>query len=230
MPADPLGRAIALVRIGLALAGLAGVLVALAPLSDIVEGPAAEPEGTVHTAAAGASVAVIAAIGAAIVLGAAALRVLWLHMLGLVLGTGLALMAALLVVTARASDEFADGAGLEVRAGGLLLVTGFWLALAGVVVALVGVRRVAQAAPPVTLPPGRIQRARTAPVAAILGIAGVVVVVTSAAAVAYGTLALGDIRSSGERLTGRGMATAGVVLGILVLSLLAAVGGVGAWV
>lgn len=230
MPADPLGRAIALVRAGLALAGLAGVLIALAPLSDILKGAAAGPAGAVHTATAGASVAVIAAIGAAIVLAGAALRVLWLHMLGLVLGTGLALMAALLVVTARASDEFADGADLEVRGGGVLLVAGFWLALVGVVTALVGMRRVAQAAPPVTLAPGAIQRARTAPVAAILGVVGVVVVVTSAAAVAYGTLALGDIRSSGERLTGRGMATTGVVLGILVLSLLAAVGGVGAWV
>ncbi|CAN0495173.1 unnamed protein product, partial [Phaeothamnion confervicola] len=49
-------------------------------------------------------------------------------------------------------------------------------------------------------------------------------------AVAYGVLALGDIRSSGERLTGRGMAVAGMALGILVLSLLATVGGVGSLV
>ena len=78
--------------------------------------------------------------------------------------------------------------------------------------------------------PGRLQRARTAPFAAILGVVGVVVVVTSGLAIAYGTLALGDIRSSEERLGGRGMATTGVVLGILVLSLLAAIGGVGAWI
>lgn len=232
MPQDPLGRAISVVRGGLAIAGGAAVLVALSPLSEIVEGQAAHPApaGVVHTATAGASVGVIAGIGAAVLLAAAALRILWLHMLGLVIGTGVALMAALLVIAARTSDDFADGAAVEVRPGGVLLVAGFWIALVGIVVALVGVRRVAQTAPAVTMRSNVIQRARTAPLAAILGIAGVVVVVTSAAAVAYGTLALGDIRSSGERLTGRGMATAGVVLGILVLSLLAAVGGVGAWV
>ena len=77
---------------------------------------------------------------------------------------------------------------------------------------------------------GPQQRARTAGLAAILGVVGVVIVVTSGIAVAYGVLALGDIRSSGERLTGRGMAVTGLALGILVLSPLAAIGGVGAWV
>lgn len=230
MPLDPLGRAITVVRGGLALAGLAGILVALSPLSDIVDGPASDPAGTTHTAVAGTSVAIIAAIAAVVVLAASALRLLWLHMLSLVLGNGVALMAALLVISARTSDDFDDGADLTMRGGGLLLVAGFWLALAGVAVGLLGVRLVAQAAPPVTMAQGRIQRARTAPMAAILGVVGVVVVVTAALAIAYGTLALGDIRSSGERLTGRGMATAGVLLGALVLSLLAAIGGVGAWV
>lgn len=230
MPAEPLARAIAVVRSGLALAGLAGVVIALAPLGDIVVGTSAAPGGGTQTAGAGASVAVIAGIGAAAVLAAAALRLLWTHMVALVLGTGLALVAAFLVISARTSDDFREGADLEMRGGGLLLVTGFWMSLAGVVIALVGVRLVAQAAPPVRMAPGRLQRARTAPFAAILGIVGVAVVVTSALAIAYGTLALGDIRSSEERLGGRGMATAGVVLGGLVLSLLAAIGGVGAWV
>jgi hypothetical protein len=230
MPHDPLGRAISVVRGGLALAALAGLLIALSPLGDIVTGPAAEAEGTTQTAGVGASVAVIAAVGAAVVAAAAASRVLWPHLLALVIATGLALVAAFLVIAARTSDEFADGADLEVGAGALLLVTGFWLALAGVAVTLYGVRLVAQAAPPVRLAPGTLQRARTAPLAAVLGLVGVAVVVTAGVAIAYGTLALGDIRSSGERLGGRGMATAGIVLGSLVLSLLAAVGGVGAWV
>lgn len=230
MPQDPLDRAITVVRGGLALAGLAGVLIALSPLADIVDGPASEPVGSLQAAAVGGSVGVIAGIGAAAVLASAALRLLWLHLVGLVLGTGLALVAAFLVIAARTSDDFADGADLTMRGGGFLLVAGFWLSLIGVAAALVGVRMVAQAAPPVQLAPGRLQRARTAPFAAILGIVAVAVVVTAGLAVAYGTLALGDIRSSEERLGGRGMATTGVVLGVLVLSLLAAIGGVGAWV
>lgn len=230
MAADPLARAISVIRGGLALAGAAGALIALSPLGDIVTGPSADTPGATYTTGTGGSVAVIAGIGAAMILGAAALRILWPHLVALVLGTGLALVAAFLVISARTADGFADGADLDMAGGGLLLVAGFWLALAGVVVALVGIRMVAQAAPPVRLRGNALQRARTAPFAAILGVAGVVAVVTSALAVAYGTLALGDIRSSGERLGGRGMATAGVVLGVLVLSLLAAVGGVGAWV
>ncbi|MGD9570953.1 MAG: DUF4190 domain-containing protein [Thermoleophilia bacterium] len=228
MAPDPLRRAIDVVRAGLALAGVAGILVALSPLGDIVEGSGGGD--VIRTATVDPSVGVIAGIGAALILAAAALRILWAHLLSLVLGVGLALVAAFLVIAARTSDDFADGADLSMGSGGLLLVAGFWLSLAGVVVALVGIRMVAQAAPPVTLEPNTIQRARTAPLAAILGIVGVVVVVTAGIAVAYGTLALGDIRSSGERLTGRGMATAGIVLGVLVLSLLAAIGGVGAWV
>ncbi|WP_217914462.1 DUF4190 domain-containing protein [Miltoncostaea marina] len=227
MADDPLRRAILLVRAGLATGALAGVLVALAPVADIVSGPADEPHGALATAGAGASVAVIAALGAAGAAAGAALRLLWVHLVGLVLATGLALMAAFLVIGARTSDRFADDADLALEGGGLLLVAGFWMALAGVAMSLVGIRKVAQSSPEVRLAPGRLQRARTAPLAAILGIVAVVAVVTSALAVAYGVLALGDIRSSGERLAGRGQALTGLVLGILVLSLLAAVGGVG---
>ena len=132
MPPDPLGRAITVVRGGLALAGVAGVLITLSPLADIVDGPGAAPGEGVHTAAVGTSVAVIASLGAAVIFAAAALRLLWLHMVALVLGTGLALVAAFLVISARTSDQFADGAELTMRGGGLLLVAGFWTALAGV--------------------------------------------------------------------------------------------------
>jgi hypothetical protein len=52
-------------------------------------------------------------------------------------------------------------------------------------------------------------------------------VITSSLCVAFGTLALGDIRASAERLTGRPMALTGLISGILVLSLLASIGGVG---
>ena len=74
---------------------------------------------------------------------------------------------------------------------------------------------------------GPQQRARTAPTAAIFGLLGVVIVITSSLGVAFGTLALGDIRASAERLTGRPMALTGLIAGILVLSLLATIGGVG---
>jgi len=231
MPDASLPRAIATIRAGLGLGALAAALLALAPLFDIADGPAAPPRGGTFTAGIGISVSAIAFTACLAIVVGVVREILWIHLLGLVLVTGVALVAGLLVIVARTSDSFADGADVTLHAGGFLLIGSFWIALAGIVVALVGVRMVAIAAPPGTIPrTGPEQRARTAPLAAMLGTVGVVIVITSALAVAYGVLALGDIRASGERLTGRGMAVAGIALGILVLSLLAAIGGVGAWV
>lgn len=173
----------------------------------------------------------MAAVGVAllvVILAAIVLRLLWLHLLGLVLTTGVALAASLLVITARISDNIAGDADVSMRGGAWILVGSFWIALAGVVVTLVGVRMVAMGGPAPNMPrTGAQQRARTAPIAAIFGLLGVVIVVTSSLGVALGTLALGDIRASAERLTGRPMALTGVIAGILVLSLLATIGGVG---
>lgn len=232
MPDASLPRAITTIRGGLALGALGAALMALAPFFDLVDGPAAAPRGGTYVAGIGISVTAIAVTACLAILVGVVREVLWIHLLGLVLATGVALVAGLLVIVARTSDHFAEDADVTVRAGGLLLVGAFWLSLTGIVIALVGVRMVAIAAPPATnlARTGPQQRARTAPLAGLLGALGIVAVVTSALAVAYGVLALGDIRSSGERLTGRGMAVAGVALGILVLSALAAIGGVGAWV
>jgi hypothetical protein len=230
MTDDGYGRAITTIRAGLSLGAAAAILLALSPLSDIVTGPAAEPPGAEFTAGVGASVGVGAAIGAVVIIAAVVQRVLWQHLLGVVIATGVALLSALLVITARTSDDFADGADVTLQGGGIMLIMAFWLALIGVVVTLVGIRQVALAAPPPVIPEsrrGELVKARTAPIAAALGAAGVVLVITSGAAVAYGVLALGDIRSSNGRLIGRGLALTGVVLGGLVLSLLAAIGGVG---
>lgn len=228
---ESLPRAITTVRGGLAVAALASALMALATLFDIADGPAASGHGT-YTAGIGASVAAGGITVCLAILVGAVRQVMWLHLLGLVLGTGVALVSGLLVIVARTSDHFADPPGPTLQPGGLLLVGAFWIALIGVVMALVGFRMVALAAPPPVNVPrtGPEQRARTAPFAAIAGLVAIAVVVTAGLGVAYGVLALGDIRQSGGRLTGRGMAVTGVAVGILVLSLLAAVGGVGAWV
>jgi hypothetical protein len=231
MPVASLPRAISTIRGGLSLGALGAALMAVAPFFDLVDGPAAAPRGGTYVAGIGISVSAIALTACLAILVGVVREVLWIHLLGLVLCTGTALVAGVLVIVARTSGSFADGADVTMRAGALLLVGAFWLALAGIAIALVGIRMVAIAAGPANMArTGPQQRARTAPLAALLGALGVVIVVTSAIAVAYGVLALGDIRSSGERLTGRGMALAGMALGILVLSLLATVGGVGAWV
>ncbi len=230
MTDDGYGRAITTIRAGLSLGAVAAILLAISPFFDVVTGPAAEPPGTEFTAGVGTSVGVGAAIGAAVIIAAVAQRVMWQHLLAIVVTTGVSLLSALLVISARMADEFAPDADVTLQAGGVLLIMAFWLALIAVVVTLVGVRMVALAAPPPVIPEsrrGQLVKARTSSIAAALGAAGVVLVVTSGAAIAYGVLALGDIRASDGRLVGRGFALTGVILGGLVLSLLAAVGGVG---
>ena len=231
MPDASLPRAISTIRAGLATGALAAALMAIAPLFDLVTGPRGGPGGGTYVAGIGISVSAIAITACLAILVGVVREILWIHLLGLVLVTAIAFVSSLLVIVARTSDHFSSGADVSLGAGGVLLIASFWLAMIGVVIALVGVRMVAIAAPPAIMArTGPQQRARTAPLAAMLGAVGVAIVVTAALAVAYGVLALGDIRSSGERLTGRGMAVAGMALGILVLSLLAAIGGVGSLV
>jgi hypothetical protein len=228
MPEPGFHRAISIIRGGLALGALAAVLLAIAPSSDLVAGAAAPPQSGIYVAGIGGSVSALGAAGAVVILVAIALRLLWLHLVALVLTTAVALAASLLVITARISDNIAGDADVSMRAGAWILVAAFWIALAGVVVTLVGVRTVALGGPAPNMPrTGPQQRARTAPTAAIFGLLGVVIVITSSLGVAFGTLALGDIRASAERLTGRPMALTGLISGILVLSLLATIGGVG---
>lgn len=231
MPETGLRRAISTIRGGLALGAVSAALLALAPTADLVAGPAAPPRTGDYVADVGGSMTAVGVVLLLVIVAAIALRILWLHLVALVLVTAVALASSLLVITARISDNLAADGDISLRGGAWLLVGAFWIALAGVVVTLVGVRMVAIGGPPVQMArTGAQQRARTAPTAAIAGLLGVVVVITSALGVALGTLALGDIRASAERLTGRPMALTGIVAGILVLSLLATIGGIGMFV
>ena len=118
-----------------------------------------------------------------------------------------------------------------------MLVLAFWVGLAGVIVTLVGFRKMAMEAPeppdagePEAVEEGARPSRRTsgkATVALVLGIAGFLTVFASTLAVAFGTLALGDIRASRGTLGGRGVAVAGLVLGFIALALLVALVGSG---
>ena len=230
-----------LVRGGLALGAAAAVLVAIAPTADLASGPGrGDPSRTV-TIDLEPAVGALGTAGALLLLAAALAPWLWAHLAGVALTTIVAATSGLIVLTGRTSDDFVADADVTLERGGVLLVLAFWVGLAGVIVTLVGFRRVAMeaAGPPfaaedgepeaVVEEEGRPARRTSgkATVALVLGIAGFITVFASTLAVAFGTLALGDIRASRGTLGGRGVAIAGLVLGFVALSLLIALVGSG---
>lgn len=224
----------ALVRAGLALGAAAAVLVTLAPSADLTSGPARGRAGTVSIDLEPA-VGALGAVAAVLLIAAAAVPWLWAHLAGLALATVVGATSGLIVLTGRTSDDFAVDAEVSLERGGVMLALSFIVGLAGVIVALVGFRRVALAAPEApedeeagedeAAAPRRASGKATA--ALVLGIAGFITVFASALAVALGTLALGDIRGARGALAGRGVAIAGIALGVIALSLLIALVGSG---
>jgi hypothetical protein len=224
------------VRAGLAVGAVAGVLVALAPSGDLASGPARDDVGTTATIDLEPAVGALGVAAAVLLVAAAAAPWLWAHLAGVALVTIVGATSGLIVLTGRTSDDFVADADVSLERGGVLLVLAFWVGLAAVLVTLVGFRRVAMAIePPAEDEPaapaeGEGVRRRTsgkATVSLVLGIAGFITVFASALAIAFGTLALGDIRASRGALGGRGVAIAGVVLGFVALSLLIALVGSG---
>jgi hypothetical protein len=235
----------ATIRAGLVLGVAAGALAALSPLGSLVEGPSRETPGVTGTLEPGAVVGAFGVVVGVLLLAAAIVPRLWTQLAGLALATALAGTCGLIVITGRTSDDFAPDAEVTLLGGGRLLTAAFWAGLLAVAVMLVGFRRLALAPRPAAddgeageegeegEEPGAGGPARPArssgkaTTAVVLGAAGFIVIIASSLAVALGALALGDIRASGGRLGGRGLAVTGMVLGLIALCLLAALVGVG---
>jgi Domain of unknown function (DUF4190) len=225
-----------MVRAGIALGAVAGVLVALAPSGDLASGPARGAPDTIATIDLDSAVGLLGAAGAVLLIAAAAVSFLWAHLAGVALTTIVGATAGLIVLTGRTSDDFAADADISLERGGVLLVLAFWVGLAAILVSLVGFRRIAMAEP--EGPPDgetiseqeEVVAPRTsgkATAALVLGIAGFITVFASTLAIALGTLALGEIRASRGSLGGRRLAIGGLALGIIALSLLVAFVGSG---
>ena len=168
---------------------------------------------------------VIAVFIIAVILLAAALSIpqLWAKIAGLGLLCALATTESLMVIIARSSNDFQAEADLSLERAGVILAIAFAIAVAGLVLALVGSR--ALATPP-RVPVDEQGNALTGPqtsghatAALVLGICAVLAIPAAALAVGFANLAMGQIGMSNGHRTGRGMAIAGLVLGIVWLSL-----------
>ncbi len=225
-------------RASFLLGAIAALLVALAPMGELVEGHLRAHEDITTTLSVEPVVAVIGAVAFVLAVGAAFAPWSWAAPIGVLVITASATTAGIELVRGRISETFVADQSTTLQGGGILLVIAFWIAVIAVACALVALRQIALARPPASQeardalpirPDGRPMRSSLrATLGAALGVCGIIAPVFSGAAAALGVAALGDIRANDGRLGGRGAAIAGIVLGIIGLSLMIAILGVGA--
>lgn len=130
----------AVARGGLAVAGLAGLLMAVAPtLGDLARGDG--PGGAGVTLDLPVQVAVLGAICGVLMIAAAIGPWLSAQLGGLALAGVVVMTSAFLIVGARGSDDFAGDASVSLAGAGTAALIAFIAAVAGIVIALVGVTR-----------------------------------------------------------------------------------------
>ena len=200
-PSTPLGRA------GFAVAAAGGVLAAATTGLTAVE---QEGIGTISVAGG----AWLGLVAAAVCAAAAIAPWTWSRLAGLGIAVLFGVMLAFALIGFRTSDELVPGEEVTLAAGGWLLLAGSLLLLGGAALALCGLRR-----PAAGPDPSRAPKEGKGVAALVLGIVGLLIPVTAAPAAGLGLLALDDDRVSGGRVGGRGMAVAGLALGIVALSL-----------
>ena len=200
-PWTPLGRA------GFGVAAVGGILTAATAGSTAVE---QEPFGYIEVAG-GSWIGVIAAV---LGVAAAAAPWPWARLTGVAITSLFALLVSFALIGFRTSDDLV--AGVDVTHGPRRL------AHAGERAAAVrrdgpGADRAAASGDGAR--PGLDPKDGKAVASLVLGIVGMIIPVTAAPAIGLGLFAMDDVRVSGGRIGGRGLAVAGFVLGIVSLSL-----------
>lgn len=200
-PATILGRA------GFGVAAVGGVLTAATAGSTAVrQGDFASIE-----VAGGSWIGVVAAV---LCVGAAAAPWAWARLSGVAVSSLFAIVVAFAVIGFRTSDDFLAGVDVRLGGAGWLMVAGSVLLFAGTALALVFLRVPVRGPDPAAAP-----REGKGVAALVLGIVGVLLPFLAAPAVGLALFAMDDVRAAGGRVGGRGLAIAGLVLGIVSLAI-----------
>lgn len=194
-------------RVGFGVAAVGGILTAATAGSTAVD---QDPYGYIEVAGG----SWIGVVGAVLGVAAAAAPWPWARLAGVGVTSLFAILVAFAVIGFRTSDDLVPGVDVTLGPAGWLMVTGALLLFAGTALALIGLRRPTRGPDPSLKP-----REGKAVASLVLGIVGVLIPVTAAPAIGLGLFAMDDVRASGGRIGGRGMAVAGFVLGIVSLSL-----------
>lgn len=202
-PATIIGRA------GFGLAAVGGVLMATTNGSTAVE---QGDLGRIEVAG-GAWIGIVAAVFCA---AAAIAPWPWARVAGVGVTSLFALLVAFALIGFRSSDDLLQGIDVSLGGAGWVMLIASLLLFAGTAIALWFLRVPVTRAVPEDVP---TPAAGKGVASLVLGIVGVVIPVTAAPAVALALFAFDDLRASDGRLGGRGLAIAGLVLGIVSLSL-----------
>lgn len=194
-------------RAGFGVAAVGGVLVAAtAGSTAVTQGDFSSIE-----VAGGSWLGVIAAVSC---VAAAAAPWAWARVAGVGISSFFAILVSFAVIGFRTSEDFIPDVDVSLGTAGWLMVIGALLLFAGTAVALVFLR-VPAPGPDPSLRPGDGKGVA----ALVVGIVGVLLPFLAAPAIGLALFAMDDVRASAGRVSGRGMAIAGLVLGIVSLSL-----------
>ena len=217
-------RADLLARSGIALGAVGGLVAALPAI--VGERAVASQDGLVLTLKAGAF------LGAGLVLAvllaaAAAVPWPWARYVGIGVLAAALTTYALLVIGARASDDFLPDVDTGLETGGVLLVVAYVVTAVGLALAVIGAPRLGRGAPTDAAGNPRPAMCGYATASLVLSLCGLVAGVTAPLGIAFAVTALDDIRTARGWRTGRGLAVAGLVVGIVLTTFLVLAGAVG---
>ncbi len=194
-------------RAGFVIAAIGGVLTAASAGQVAVE----QQDFVTISVASGSWLGIVAAV---LCVAAAAVPWAWARVLGVFASAFFAVFIALALIGFRSSDDLLPGLDVSLGPAGWLMFFGSLLLFIGTGVALARFRV------PATGPdPSRSPGGGKSVVSLILGIIGLLIPAVAAPAVGVGLFALDDINASAGRLTGRGFARWGIILGIASLVL-----------
>lgn len=204
-----------LCRAGLWLGVLSGVLCLVAGFGDRV---VAEQDLVKVVLAQGALIGVgavmIVLIGCAVFLPFAWARITGIGVLGVA-----AFVYAVLVTVGRADTTLQVGPAITLGPAGLMLLLAFLAATTGLVLALVGAPRIGRPAERNAAGEARQTTSGYAVTSLVLSLCGLLVAFTAPLGIAFAVAAFDDDARSGGNRAGRGMAIAGLVVGIVIVSI-----------
>jgi len=172
-------------------------------------------------------------IAAVLLLGMLLIHATWAKLLGAAIAFGLAGTEALMVTIAKTSTRFHPGAAPHLESGGTILGVAFVVAVAGVIVMIVGARELMPESGSLGTDldaAGLPMRPGSAMVALGFSLLGVIFFPSAPVGVMLGLIAYAQIVQAREFIPGRNVALAAVILGTTWISLwVILVFGTGIW-